>query len=253
MKKSIIALALVTAGLQFKAQETDTWRWGIQLGAQGNKSEYAGGSSNAHARFNQNEFGSGAIDFIGRYDFNNHWKIETGLGFSAIGFEYALAENYSLINPMNRFSSIRSSAGTFQIPMMVSYKFTPNCKNWKWFISGGFASVFQGASTNFSEFTKTNDGPSNIIYLNQTTEVKGGANVHLRFSAGREKVFQSGRIFSWAFIWNAGFTEMAKSTVKYTIDNQLYEHQFSNNGNYFGFRLAYFFKPLNKVPETKAK
>jgi len=251
MKKVSFLAILAMFGQLALAQEVNTWRIGLQLGMHGNESKFVGGSANANARFNHDSYGSGAINLIGRYDLNNHWKIETGFGFSSIGFKSSLSENYSFLTPSSRFTTIESHIGTFEIPLMVSYKFDPNCKNWKWFVSGGFASVFVGSATKGEDKFQANDGPTTVVYLGSTTKSSQSSYLHLRFAAGREKVYQSGRIFSWAFIWNAGFASMAMNTVTYTIDSQTYQHEFSNNGNYFGFRLAYHLKPMNN-PSAKA-
>lgn len=252
MKKSALFLAALFLTQFFNAQENDTWRLGVQFGMHGNRSRFTEGAEGAHARFHQNPYGAGALQVVGRYDYDKHWKVEAGFGFTGIGYEFALSENYSLLNPKNRFSKVQTSSGVLEIPVSVAYKFNPNCNNWKWFISAGIANVFTGKSEANSEFTKNNDGPGNAVYLSASSETQGGAYMHLRFSAGKEKVFQSGRIFSWAFLWNVGFREMSQSHVSYTIDNQLYKHSFSNRGNFFGFRLTYYFKPLNK-PEALKK
>lgn len=252
MKNIAIVLAFTFIGSFSFAQENNTWRWGVQLGIHGVDSKYAGGDVDANARFHHNDFGTGALSFIGRYDFDNHWKIESGLGFSSIGFEDALAENYSLLSPESHFTQVRSSIGTVEVPLMISYKFNPNCKNWKWFVSGGVASVLVGDVTKGNEVSKSTDGPTNVVYLSNTVSGNKGTHLNLRFAVGREKVYQSGRIFSWSLVWNAGFDQLAKSTVKYTIDAKEYQHEFATNGNYFGFRLAYFFKPLNNI-QSKTK
>lgn len=245
MKRTTLLAIFVMVGGIALAQEVNRWCLGVQLGMSGNESRFVGGSANANARFNHETYGSGALNFIGRYDFDNHWKIETGVGFSSVGFKSSLSENYSFLALQNRFTFIESNIGTFEIPLMVSYKFNPNCKNWKWFLSGGFASVFVGSAVKGEEKYQASDGPTTVVYLGSTTTSSKSSYLHLRFAAGREKVYQSGRIFSWAFVWNAGFAALAKNTVTYTIDSQTYQHEFSNNGNYFGFRLAYYFKPLN--------
>jgi hypothetical protein len=252
MKKLAIVLVFISVTGFSKAQEDDTWRWGIQFGMQGNRSRLTGGQEGAHARFHQNPYGAGSLQFLGRYDYNKHWRVEAGFGFTGIGNEFALSENYSLLYPKNRFSTVQTSSGSLELPVMVAYKFNPNCNNWKWFISAGIANVIQSKSDSYSEFTKNNDGPGNDVYLSTTSSNHGGAFMHLRFSAGKEKTFQSGRMFSWAFIWNLGFSEMSKAEVKYTIDNTLYQHSFSNRGSFFGFRLSYYFKPLNKSQVVKS-
>jgi hypothetical protein len=250
MKKvSFLAILAMFGGLAF-AQEANIWRLGLQFGMHGNESKFAGGGANANARFNHESYGSGALNLIGRYDLNNHWMVETGMGINSIGFKNTLSENYSFLAPDNRFTPIESKVSTFEIPLMVSYKFNPNCKNWKWFLSAGVAGVFVGSATKGEEKFQSNDGPTTVVYLGSTTTTSKSSYLHARFAVGREKVYQSGRIFSWAFVWNAGFAPMAKNTVSYTIDSQTYQHDFTNNGNFFGFRLAYYLKPMN-TPSAK--
>ncbi len=249
MKRSFVFILALAAGMSF-AQETNTWRWGLQLGLNGNESKFTSGSANANARFHHNSHGTGMLNVVGRYDLNNHWMIEGGMGLNSLGFSDAIAENYSFINPGKRFTNVETTVGLAELPLMVSYKFNPNCKNWKWFISAGGAAVFVADVNKYSEAVKGNDGPSNVVYLSSTTTGNKGGYLNLRFAAGREKVYQSGRIFSWAFVWNAGLSEMASNTVNYTIDNQAYSHTFSNHGHFFGFRMAYYFKPLNSIAKV---
>ena len=251
MKKVLFALITVFSLSTF-AQEQKTWRLGLQWGAQGNKSQFSGGMKDANARFQQKEFGAGAFDIIGRYDFNNHWMVMTGLGFNSFGFEYAIAENYSFLQKSPRYSDLKSEFSYAEIPLLGFYKFNPNCKNSKWLIGGGFASAFVGAQTKDDSFTKGNEGVTKSNYLNSTSVVKGGNYAMIRFVIAREKVFKKGGILNASMIFNAGLGgEIAKSTVVYTIDNQEYSHQFSNRGNFVGFRLAYFFKPLHLKANKK--
>ena len=141
MKKTFTLLALALSALLVTAQETNTWRVGIQSGWHINKSKYVGGMTEANARFHKTTFGAIAFDVIGRYDFNNRWMIQSGLNFNRAGFEFMLAENYSFTQPRNRFSKIRSNIILLEIPMLISYKFKPNCNNWKWLVSGCLAHV----------------------------------------------------------------------------------------------------------------
>ncbi|MBL7917252.1 MAG: PorT family protein [Bacteroidia bacterium] len=242
--KKLLLIMIPFLGITLNAQDDNTWRWGLQLGLHGNKSYFISGQGGAHARFHHNTHGSGAFDLIGRYDYNKHWMIQSGLGFNSIGFEHAIANFYSFNQASSRFTKVNSSFGTVEIPLMVSYKFNPNCKNWKWFISGGVTSVFVGAKTESSTIVNDTDGPTNQSTFTMDSKTKSGANLHLRFAVGREKLYKSGRILSFSAVWNVGLTQMATSTVNYTLDNQTYNHTFGNNGNFFGFRMAYFFKPF---------
>jgi hypothetical protein len=253
MKKIILLSAIALNSLFVKAQENNTWRWGAQIGMHGNQAKFAGGMANANARFHQNPFGSPALNFNVRYDYNQRWAFTSGLGFSSIGYEFAIAENYSFLNKNKRYTSINSSVGLVEIPLLAIYKFKQNCNNWKWVASGGFVGVVYGAQTNDKQFNPNNDGQTSQPYISSTTTTNGGGNVHARFLIGKEKLFRNGSIFNASFIWNAGFGIMATSTVKYTIDGQNYEHKFNNTGNFFGVRFAYFLKPCKNVSAKAVK
>jgi hypothetical protein len=250
MKKFILSVCCGLALAGF-SQEDKTWRLGVQWGMQGNRAVYEGGMSEANGRFHQNHFGAGALNLVGRYDFNHRWMIMSGLGFNNYGFEFALAENYSLLNKDRRFSSVKGGFGAIEIPAMIYYKFNPNCKNVRWLIGGGFVETFIGAQTINKSISQVADGGSNINYLSSTTSVKGGNYWMLRWAVARERMFKNGSIFNASIVFNVGFTAIAHSTVNYTVDNTNYTHSFYNNGNFVGFRLAYFLKPLNH-PGSKA-
>lgn len=254
--KKIVFAALTCLVLNNFAQENNTWRLGVQWGFQGNRAEFSGGRTDAHARFHQNPFGGGAIDIIGRYDYNKHWMIMTGLGFNSCGFEFALAENYSLLtkNKVSHFSTIKSEFGSLQIPVMLFYKFNPNCKNSRWLIGGGIAETFAGDDVVSRSFENIPDGKGNYNYLSSEAHSNGGVYWMARWSVAREKIFKRGSILNASVMFNVGFRKMAEATVEYTVDGQTYSHQYINNGNFIGFRIAYFFKPLfNPWNRTKSK
>jgi hypothetical protein len=245
MKKTIIFLAVAISSLHATAQETNTWRFGLQSGFQGNRSQYVGGMSNANARFHQSPFGAGAFGLVARYDLNNHWMFTTGIGSIASGFEFAIAENYSFVGPSKRFTQIKAGGPNFEIPLLVSYKFNPNCKNWRWFISGGVANVFVKNQNISKSANQSNDGPSSTNYLSADITSRSGNNLQARWVIGREKMFKCGSILSLSLLLNLGFTELSHATVNYTIDGQSYQHEFSNKGTFIGFRVSYFLKPIN--------
>src|SRR5688572_20699448 len=122
MKNSAI-IALVLLSFQVYTQQDRTLSYGIQWGFHGNESVYSAGMEQAHSRFQANNHGSVALDFIARYDVNNRWLVTSGLGFSTFGFEYALTENYSLLQNKRRYSVIRSDYGIINMPFLVYYKF----------------------------------------------------------------------------------------------------------------------------------
>lgn len=247
--KKLVFSALTCLSLAGFSQETDAWRIGIQWGFQGNHAEFAGGMSNANARFHQNNFDAGALNIEGRYDLNKHWMGTFGLGFTTFGFNYALAENYSLYHPKSHFSGIRSEFSALDLPLMIFYKFNPNCKNAKWLIGAGVSRNFTGAQTLTRNFENTTDG-SVSSYLNSVSSTKGGSYTMLRFAVAREKVFKRGNILNASLLFNVGFKQLAKSTVNYTVDGQAYTHDFTTNGNFTGFRLTYFFRPFKSKPSA---
>ncbi len=251
--KKILFLLLTMASLTHQAQEDKTWRLGLQLGMSGNKSKFSGGLPDADARFVHNPFGAAAIDVIARYDFNKRWKIESGLGVNALGFEFALAQNYSFVNKGKRYNQVKSNIGTLEIPIMVSYKFNPNCRNSKWFISGGVSNVFIGQQKQKHNSDNNNDTPLGNTVLSHTTTVNSGAYLNARLMVGKERVFKKGGILSAALIWNIGFSKLAKSNVEYTIDGNTYQHEFINKGSFFGLRLAYYFRPLKQNYKRQAE
>lgn len=235
------------------AQENNTWRLGIQTGWQGNGSKFSGGMENANARFHQMPFGASALDLIVRYDLNNHWMIMSGLNFNSVGFEFVLAENYSLAHRSKQFSSVKSNFPAIEIPLMAYYKFNPNCKNVRWIVGGGIANTFINKQTLDKEVNQSNDGPSTSTYLSSTSTSQGGSYLQARWAVGREKTFKWGGILNTTLVFNLGFKEMAHSTVNYTVDGQQYTHEFSNNGNYIGLRIAYFFRPFKSVAKNNSK
>jgi hypothetical protein len=250
MKKVILSLCLglSIAGL---SQEDKTWRLGIQWGLQGNRAVYESGMSEANARFHQNKFSNGALNISARYDFNKHWMIMSGLGFTGYGFDFALAEDYSLLSKNRRFSSVKGGFGALEIPAMIYYKFNPNCKNTRWLIGGGFVETFIGAQNITKSISQVADGGTSVNYLSSYTTVKGGNFWMFRWAIARERLFNNGTIFNASMVFNVGFNAIAHSTVNYTVDNMDYTHTFYNNGNFVGFRLAYFWKPLTD-PGSKA-
>lgn len=252
--KKLAIISLICLTISGLAQEDGIWRFGFQWGFQGNKSQFSGGMSNANARFHQNPFGGGALDLIARYDFNKHWMVMTGLGVNSYGFEFALAENYSLVtrNKNGHFSTIKTEFSSLQIPAMFYYKFNPNCKNARWLIGGGIIETFTGDDVVDRSYVNIPDGKGNYNYFTTNASSNGGVHWMVRWAIAREKLFKRGSILNASMVFNVGFNRLAQANVEYTLDGQTYNHQFSNNGNFIGFRLAYFFRPLNKPLAKRA-
>ncbi|MCE3228865.1 MAG: hypothetical protein K0S32_3416 [Bacteroidetes bacterium] len=253
MKKLLLS-ALCCLTLAGISQEEKAWRFGVQWGIQGNHAKYSGGMEEAHARFHQNPAGNGGFGVVVRYDHNQRWMWLSGVTFNSYGFEYALAENYSLMTPKNRFTSIKSDIGAFEIPAMIHYKFNPNCNNVRWVIGGGFVESFITSQTINKSVSQVADANTNSFnYLNSTTSVNGGNYWMLRWSIAREKMYKRGAILNASFIVNVGFKDIAQSSVNYTIDGKTYNHDFTNNANFVGFRLSYFFRPVHNWQSAAKK
>jgi hypothetical protein len=253
MKKALLTILSILALTGF-SQEEKTWRLGLQIGNQTTHSRFSGGMSDANARFHNNVFGAGAFNIIGRYDHNRHWMFTSGLGFSSLGFEYTIAENYSLLGRaknQGQYTRVRSQFGIVEIPAMIFYKFNPNCKNVRWLVGAGLAQTFIGGQSAEESVSKANDGSSNVNYLSSSSKTIGGNYLFLRWSVAREKMYKRGGILNVSLLLNMGFSNIAQSTVNYTIDNQNYNHSFTSNGNFAGLRLAYFFRPLNALQNAK--
>lgn len=245
--KNILFLILSIFSINIFSQETTGFRLGVQWGFQGNRSYYSGGMETANARFQHNSFGGSALMINARYDLNQHWMLQSGLGFNTFGFDFALSENYSLLHQENRFSSIKSEFAALEIPLMGFYKFNPNCKNKKWLIGLGLVHSFIGAQSIAKNYSEAQDGSSNSNYLRSESKTKEGHSMALRFAIARERVFKRGSILNASLLFNTGFNRIAKASVVYTIDSKEYTHQFSNKGNFVGFRLTYYFKSFRKV------
>ncbi len=249
--KNLFITLLAFFALKAVSQERDAFRLGVQWGLHGNDAELTGGMENANAHFYHNSFGGGSLRIEARYDFNHRWALMTGLGFSSYGFEYALSENYSLKSDLGRFSTIRSEIGALEIPLMGFYKFTPNCRNAKWIVGAGLTNNLIGEQNISRNFKEDAEGIKSKNYLTSETKVNGGIYTMLRFSIGRERVFKKGGIFNASMVFNFGGRNMATSKVVYKSDGQDYNHEFTNKGNFAGFRLTYFFRPLAQQATVK--
>lgn len=241
MKKvflSVVSLIAITVS----AQENKSWSFGIQSSSHGNLSNFRGGSQEANARFTNNRFEGQSVGLLVRFDYNNHWMAESQLGFRTFGFSYSLAENYSLLNLKKSPSTVRSEFISFEIPLLVYYKFNPNCKNNRWLLGAGFVANLTEAKTVDKFFEKSTEGGVSRNYLNSTSTSNAGAVSMLRFSVGREKIFKNGHFLNIHLLLNAGLNTIARSSVHYVIDAKSYHHEFTNSGSFVGLRLAYLFK-----------
>lgn len=246
MKKLMILVAGILT-LSANAQENKTWRLGASVGLNSNNAKFSGGMPDANARFHQNPFGTAGIDFIARCDYSNHWMGTAGLGMTSTGYQFALSENYSLLNKSAQFSSIKSDFGKIEMPVMIFYKLNPDCKNARWLVGGGFVPTWIEGKTTDTSFDKTLEGTTSSNYLKSTVTSKGGVYMMVRGSIAREKILKNGSLLNAALLFNLGFSETTKADVTYTIDNQNYEHSFTSSGNFIGVRFTYFLKSMNQI------
>lgn len=220
-------------------------QYGASLGLAGNNSYFIGGSDQAHGSFHRNVFGTASLNFSARYFLNETWSVQSGIGFTELGFESGFTQNYSLIKN-NHFVLNRQSLPVTQIPLMGIYSFKPDCKNRNWFIGAGFNFMFVGKKNNEIKQPAMAGDELNLLpeVLNYTSELRvtKKSTPSIQFMAGREKKFSKGNRLSVAFLYNIGLTgTMATSSVAYTIDGTDYNHIFSNRGDFAGLCFTYYF------------
>lgn len=243
MKKILSILTIATTVITAQAQTGISY--GATFGIGENNATYVGGMTDASALFHQDDHDKGSFGFVARYFLNNHWSIQSGLGFSSLGFDYALAKDYSLLNKDEHFTQNGLSITVLQVPFTAIYAFNPNCRNNRWFVGAGFATMTNTSDANqTSHVLPEGDASGNVSYLDQTMTSSNFTVLTGQLMGGVEKIFRRGSILQFGLTANFGFSNIATSQVSYTIDNKLYEHTFNNQGDYWGFILTYYFKPL---------
>ncbi|MCD6069327.1 MAG: outer membrane protein beta-barrel domain [Bacteroidetes bacterium] len=244
MKKTILSASFIAAFI-FSGTAQSSWRMGVYAGAVGNHSVFTGGDQVANARFHHNELGTGVWGISFRKTYTDHWSLQTGFQFSEVGYQFTIAENYSLMNKAGHYTNNTIKATTFAIPVSVLYHFKPNCKNVRWYVSAGISLVGTNAQTSLTKnvIPEGETATNNIsLYLEQTAEAKAKWAFNGQLETGFEKTFKSGRTFGVALFANGGFIPLLNTTVNYSIDNQQYKHTFSNFGNYAGIKFTYQFR-----------
>lgn len=237
------ALVIVTAG---SAQSS--WRMGITLGALGNHAQYNGGMQTASALFTANKYGTGALGLTFRKTINDHLSFQTGFNFSSLGFEYALARDYSLTRPFEHHVVNRVNIGKATIPATLIWNFNPNCRNVRWFVGGGLSLVHlghaRGKNVSPDEADQASLGLNGSDYLSQTVTPGASAVVNAHLMGGVEKLFKRGSMLSLALYLNRGFAPVAFSDVTYSVNGAVYNHSFKNFNNFGGLMLTYYLKPF---------
>ncbi|HBX50821.1 MAG: hypothetical protein A2275_14190 [Bacteroidetes bacterium RIFOXYA12_FULL_35_11] len=255
MKKIYTLILSVIAFSAFS--QNNEWRMGIQVGGHGSHIQLTGGMPEANARFDCNNFGAGQIDISGRYDLNDKFMFQSGLGFTETGFQFTILENYSLIGKIGqrKNTTLRYQLPVVQIPFMAAYKTPLNCRNIRYFIGCGVVLNFQSDSVNI-----TNNGKGDAFSVADTSYLGGSAlfssqtSIDPRFTAGIEKAFKKGGMLSFSFVAHLHTGNPMRSTAHYTIDGTRYYHEFKSTGSYCGFMISYWFRNFgwkNKQVETE--
>lgn len=247
MKKLFILAALLSISV-LSAQTEKTWRLGVQWGVQDNHNKWSGGMDDAHASFHANKHPDGGFDLIARYDHDKHWMATFGMGINTFGFDFGISNNYKFSQLQNRWSGANAKFTELATPILVHYKFNLNCKSNRWVLGGGFVPTYSVKRTITSDYTYFADGAIKAPDIELSATNTAGPGAMVRFVVAREHVYKKGGIFHASWIFNLGLNDKAKATVNYSLDNTNYNHEFTNTGNFVGFRLAYWFRPyyLNK-------
>jgi hypothetical protein len=254
MKNSFLLSFLLLLAYQTQAFKSNM-QYGFSLLGGTNYSQFSGGSDFAHANFYKHNSGTGAFNFNARYFIDERWSLQSGLGFTNIGFEVGFAQNYSLVKN-DHFINSSTNINVTQIPLMAIYNFKPDCKNKSWIVGAGFNFMFSDKNVNTTVYPTQSKSE---IYLmpqlsnySQTITAGKFSTTNLQLMVGREKKFNKGNCLSLNFVWNIGLAgDIAQSKVNYTLDGRDYEHIFSNQGHYAGLSVSYFFS--TKASRAKAE
>lgn len=242
----LLGFALITTTV---TQAQSSWSLGIGFSSFANYSTFSGGMTDASALFHHNEFGSGAFNFTARKTLRPHWSFQTGLGFSSLGFNFALAQDYSMLNRSGQWTSTQTSVGIVNIPASLIYNSTVNCRNWRWFVGGGVSAVLSGGAKETSSTAYYPDLNTTVV-LQQKLDAPGFATLNGHLIGGIEKVFKRQSILSFGLILNGGANTLMTTEVNYLANGKNYNHTFTNRGNFFGCFVAYHFRPLGSKRAT---
>lgn len=244
MKKTLRSILLMMI-LPLSVSAQSNWSMGLQLASVSNNSTYLAGMTDANGRFNHGEYSGGAFSFLFRYKFDEHWNLQTGLGFVDLGFNYSVANDYSLLHKSDQFTANRASFCISQIPLTAIYTFKPNCRNFRYFLGAGANFMMNSEITSMRVHSEP-ESTGNLAntYVDQVMYAPAFAVAAATFTGGIEKILKKGNMLQLSIVTNHGFTPLATSTVKYNADGVNYNHTFTNNGTYWGLAFAYYFKPF---------
>lgn len=243
MKKLYILLAFTLSSSAIMAQS----KWSMALGwsAIGNDAKYTGGMAQANGRFNGSCYGGAGVGVAFRYKITDSWSFQTGLNAGSLGFDYSIANDYSLLSSNRNYSSNTSSFGTGEIPATLIYNFNTNCRNYRWIVGAGVKLAWHGEEMDKEiRADLEENGTAVNTYLNQQMHVNSFATGTGHIMFGIEKLMKRGNMWNVQFIYNKGFEAVATSTVTYDVDGINYAHEFTNYGDYFALAFNYYFKPF---------
>jgi hypothetical protein len=246
----LVGLVLAT-GTSF-AQTNKEMRIGLMTGGYGNPSKFSGGMSDAPSEFSHDPYGTGSFDITFRYEHSRRWAFMSGIGFTSAGFNFTLANDYSLEDECkDRYDMLESSIPAAQVPVMVLLKTNNNCRNWRWIFGAGIVNSFVSETEyNYTEIF-SQEQEQNAEFMSIGTRSEGGYYLQSRFLVGREKQFARGALLSFMLVCNHGYSDIAEAMVNYNQDNKVYYHEFTNQGSYCGFSIAYSFRPIGSKTVTK--
>jgi len=245
MKKLLLLVSIFLVGFNSYAQ--NRWNVGLQLAAVGNMSTYSGGMSDANALFTHAPYGAGQFGVYFRYRLNDRFSLQSGFDGTRIGFNYALAKNYSLLNENEHYNVLQSSAAITRLPVMLIYNSKLNCRNVRFIAGAGFALVAldnKWTSAANTEISSESANNASTTFMSEETHSLGEGTTSFTWLLGVEKVFKRGSMLDFTIQANYGFSDLAESTVYYTADSKDYSHTFRNNGSYAAFAITYYFRPI---------
>lgn len=253
--RKIFLLGMILLFVNHSKAFKNSIQYGLSIFGGSNYTQLTGGSDLAHANFYKNNMGTGAFNFNARYFIDEHWSLQSGIGFTSIGFDIGFAKNYSLVKN-DHFINSNESIHVTQIPLMAIYNFKPDCKNKSWLVGAGFNFMFADKAVNSTVYPNQSKNETYSIpqlsNFSQTVTAGKFSTTNFQMMVGREKKFNKGNRLSVNAIWNIGLAgNIAQSKVNYTIDGNSYEHIFSNQGHYAGLSICYLFS--TKATRAKAE
>ncbi len=244
MKKLALIIALTALSISMFAQ--NTWRWGLTLGSADNSSRFSGGMTEAAAVFNHTTYPGGYIGIKFRKTYCPHFSLEAAFKVVTLGFQYEIAQDYSLVSHGPGGTVNKIPIGVINIPVTGIYNSNFNCSNWRWYAGLGLSLSMGGQQKDIVSTTNPPDqvsGNTNVSsYISQDVHNAPVISPEGHFICGIEKEMRCGRMLSFGLIFNRGFTPIATSNVTYTANNINYQHSFTNYGSYSGLALSYYFR-----------